>query len=112
MPMFESNKSYEYFLLLLTGRGHMPFAVICSLLSLILALFLKSLSRSKGAFAQSQSGIEDAEVKKGVFGVPSTAIGTLDPLQSFGEGNINYSIFPDPYSRRLSPKDGNAVEHR
>ena len=56
----------------------MPFVVICSLLSVILVLFLKSLSRSKGAFAGSQSGIEDAEVKKSVFGIPSTATGALN----------------------------------
>ncbi|HEX7535286.1 MAG TPA: hypothetical protein VF343_08505 [Syntrophales bacterium] len=120
----------------------MAYLIICSLLSLVLVLFLKSLFRSKGSFAESHGGIENPEVKKGVFDIPSTAIGVLDseckayiiqslyskdfilpedaglkykfrdPLPSCDEGYINYSIPPDSYSRRLSPEDGNAMEHR
>ena len=91
----------------------MTYIIICAALYPILGLFLWSLCAiNKGSFAESQNGIEDAELRKGVSGIPATAIGTLDPLQSFGEGNINYSIFRDPYSRGLSPKNGNAVEHR
>ncbi|MGZ3577659.1 MAG: hypothetical protein ACXWMH_04395 [Syntrophales bacterium] len=46
---------------------------------LILVLLLWSLCvMSKGFFAGSQRGIENAEVKKGVFDISSTAIGSLD----------------------------------
>jgi hypothetical protein len=140
MQILESNKTYEYFLLTSTGRGHMVFAIICSFLSLILILFLKSLFKSKGAFAGGQSGIEDAEVKNGVFSIPSSAIGTLDsgckayiiqslyskdfilpedaglkykfrgPLPSFDEGYISYSVAPDSCSQSLSTVAGNARE--
>ena len=142
MQIFASNKSYEYFLLTLTGRGHMAYLVICSILSLILILFFKFLFKSKVSFAESQNGIENPEVKKGMFDISSTAISALDsgckayiiqslyskdfilpedaglkykfrdPLPSFDEGYINYSIAPDSYSRNLSPGNSNAMERR
>ena len=140
MQVFASNKSYEYFLLTLTGRGHMAYLVICSVLSLVLILFFKSLCRSKGSSAGSQGSIENPEVKKGMFDISSTAISALDsgckayiiqslyskdfilpedagfkykfrdPLPSFDEGYINYSIPPDSYSRNLSPGNSETME--
>jgi hypothetical protein len=141
MQIFASNKSHEYFSLALIGRGHMVYLIICSLLSLVLVLFLKSLFRGKGSFAGSQSGIENPEVKKGVFDITSTAISALDsgckayviqslyskefilpedaglkykfraPLPSFDEGYMSCSIAPESYSRSSSDIDSKAIDH-
>lgn len=118
----------------------MVFGIICSFLSLVLVLFLKSFFKSKGAFTGCQSDIQDAEVRNGVFSIPSTAIGTLesgckayiiqslyskdfilpedaglkykfrDPLPSFDGGYITYSIAPNSCSRSLFTQDENPRE--
>ena len=57
----------------------MAYIIICVILYLILGLLLWSLCAiNKGSFAESQTGIESAEVKKVVLGIPSAAIRKLD----------------------------------
>ena len=116
----------------------MTYIIICTALYLVSVLAFWSLCAiTKGSFAGSRNGIENAEVKRGMFGIMFKAIGTKayniqslyskdfvlpedsglkykfrDPLPSFEEGYIDYPIAPDSRSHRLSPEDGNAVEHR
>ena len=118
----------------------MTYIIICVAVYLILVLLLWSLcAASKGSFAGSQSCIEDAELRKGVFGIPSAAIRKLNigcqgyiiqslyskdfilpedsglkykfrnPLPSFDAGYSNYSIHPDSCSRNSSVVDSKAI---
>ena len=117
----------------------MTYIIISLTLYVILVqLFWSLCAINKGSFAGIQNGAENAEAKKNVFRISSTALGNTkayniqslyskdfilpesaglkykfrNPLPAFDERNINYSASRDSSSHSAHVVDINAIEQR